>query len=69
MAKLSTSLYKATRKMGKIASTVNTIESIGKSVETGDMSHLTNRIIRKETNKIAHKTANKASSNINKLLK
>lgn len=69
LTKLSNKLYKATRKLGKTASTVNTIEKLGKTIETGDVSHIANRLVKKETNKAIYKTANKASSTINNIFK
>lgn len=69
MSKLSNELYKATRMLGKTASTVNTIEKLGKSIKTGDVSHVANRLAKKEANKAVYKSANKISSNINNLIK
>ncbi|PLS19551.1 hypothetical protein CVD28_03800 [Bacillus sp. M6-12] len=69
MGKLSGDLYKATKKLGKIASTVNDLEHLGKSIATGDPSHIANRVARKATNQATHKGADKVSKQINKYFK
>lgn len=69
MSKITKALYGATRTIGKIASTANDLEHLGKSIQTGDPSHIINRVARKEINKNSHKVANKLASNINKFLK
>lgn len=69
LGKWSGDLYKATRKLGKIASTVNDLEHVKKSIETGDPSHIAKRLARKATNSVTHKGADTVSKQINKLLK
>lgn len=69
MGKLSGDLYKATRTIGKIASTVNDAEYLGKSLATGDPSHIAKRLARKATTKATHKSADKISRQITKLFK
>jgi hypothetical protein len=69
LGKLSGNLYKATRQIGKIASTVNDLEHLGKSIKTGDPSHIAKRVARKATNQATHKGADNLSKQINKLLK
>ncbi|QUH21872.1 hypothetical protein [Alkaliphilus sp. B6464] len=63
--KTSKVLYDLTRTVGKAASTMNDLENLGKSIQTGDPSHIAKRLARKT----ATKNANKVSSNINKLFK
>lgn len=63
--KMSTTLYDLTRKVGKVASTINDLENLGKSIKTGNPSYITKRIIRKNITK----NANKITKDINKYLK
>lgn len=62
MKKLSGYLYNVTRKMGKAASTVNTIETIA----SGDPKKIAKRLVRYNVNKSGHKATN---SVLTKLLK
>lgn len=67
MSKLTGDLYNATRKLGKIASAVNDLEHLGKSIATGDPSHIAKRVARKTTNKASHRGAKSVANTINKL--
>lgn len=69
MRKLSSSLYKATRAIGKVASAVNDLEHLGKSLKTGDASHIVNRMTRKSVNSVSHSGAEKIAKTINKWFK
>lgn len=69
LGKLSGNLYKATRTIGQMASTVNDLEHLGKSIKTGDPSHIIKRFARKTTNQASHGGADKISQQINKLFK
>jgi hypothetical protein len=69
MSKLTGDLYDATRTLGKIASTVNDLEHLGKSIATGDPSHIAKRFARKATNKASHNGADQVANAINKLFK
>lgn len=69
MSNLTNGLYKATRTLGKVASTVNDLEHLGKSISTGDPSHIAKRVARKTTNKATHKGANEVSKVINQFFK
>lgn len=69
MSKISRDLYKATRSLGKVASTVNTLEHLGKSVKTGDPSHIAKHVARKTASKATYKGANEITKTINKLFK
>lgn len=69
MKKLSRNLYKATRTLGKIASTVNTIEHLGKSVKTKDPSHFAKHVARKKANKGLYKGSSKGMRFINRLFR
>lgn len=69
MGKLASGIYGATRKLGKVASTVNTLEHVGKTIKTGDPSHLAKHVARKATTKASHKGANEVSRAFNKLFK
>lgn len=69
MKKLVSTLYKASRSVGKVASTANDVRHLKKTIETRDPSHIIKHIAKKSARKASHKQADKVANQINKLLK